>query len=93
MSGDLCDRKLIIPLVLAGSLGFLAALNAGALVVLLLAQVSQNSGLRAGALEALQSSIQRLVFLDMDFRHSISLPPQAPKRFGRSNFRLLTWVL
>lgn len=56
-------------LVLASGLGFLTALDAGALVVLLLSEVGQNAGLRAAALESLQSVIQRLVFLDVDFRH------------------------
>ena len=56
-------------LVLASGLGFLAALDAGALVVLLLSEVGQNAGLRAAALESLQSVVQRLVFLDVDFRH------------------------
>ena len=56
-------------LVLASSLGLLAALNAGALVVLLLSQIGQNTGLSAGALKSLKSVVQRLVFLDVDFRH------------------------
>ena len=56
-------------LVLASGLGFLTALDAGALVVLLLSEVGQNAGLRAAALESLQSVVQRLVFLDVDFRH------------------------
>ena len=55
--------------VFAGSLGFLAALDAGALVVLLLSEVGQNTGLGAAALESLQSIVQRLVLLDVDFRH------------------------
>ena len=58
-------------LVLAGRLGFLAALHAGALVVLLLPQIGQDAGLGAAALESLKSVIQRLVLLDMDFRHFI----------------------
>ena len=56
-------------LVLAGGLGFLAALDAGALVVLLLTEIGQNAGLCAAALESLQSIVQRLVLLDVDFRH------------------------
>ena len=55
--------------VLASGLGFLAALDAGALVVLLLPEVGQNAGLRAAALESLQSIVQRLILLDVDFRH------------------------
>ena len=56
-------------LVLASGLGFLTALDAGALVVLLLSEVGQNAGLRAAALESLQSVVQRLILLDVDFRH------------------------
>ena len=56
-------------LVLAGGLGFLAALDAGALIVLFLSQIGQDAGLRAAALESLKSVVQRLVFLDVDFRH------------------------
>ena len=58
-------------LVLASSLRLLAALDAGALVVFLLPQVGQDASLGAGALEALESSIQRLVLFDVNFRHSI----------------------
>jgi len=61
--------------VLAGSLGLLAALHTGTLVVLTLADLGQHSGLGAAALEALQSALQRLVFSYTDFRHYISLPP------------------
>ena len=64
----------------------LAALDAGALVVLLLTQVSQNTGLGAAALKSLKSVVQRLVFLDMDFRHSISLPPLTPFDALRAKF-------
>ena len=39
------------------------------LVVLLLAQVGQNAGLSAAALESLKSIVQRLVLLDIYFRH------------------------
>ena len=59
----------IVALVLPGSLGLLAALDAGALIVLLLPQIGQNAGLRAAALESLQSIVQRLILLDVDFRH------------------------
>ena len=64
-----CKSIVALVLVLAGGLGFLTALDAGALVVLLLAKVGQNAGLCAAALESLQRVIQRLVFLDVDFRH------------------------
>ena len=73
-----CGSIISLVLILASCLGLLAALDAGALVVLLLPQVAQDAGLGAAALEALESCIQRLILLDMDFRHSISLPPDAP---------------
>ena len=64
-------RKSIVTLVfiLACGLGLLAALHAGALVILLLSQVSQNAGLCTAALESLKSVVQRFVFLDINFRH------------------------
>ena len=54
--------------VLTGGFALLAALHAGALIVLLLAEIGQNAGLSAAALEALESVVQRLVLLDVDFR-------------------------
>ena len=64
-------RGLIITLIfiLACSFGFLAALYAGALVVLLLAKIGQNTGLLAAAFESLQSIVQRLVLFYINFRH------------------------
>ena len=56
-------------LVLAGGLGFLAALDAGALVVLLLSQVGQYTSLGTAALKSFKSIVQRFVLLDIDFRH------------------------
>ena len=46
-----------------------AALYAGTLIVLLLSEVLQNTGLCAAALESFKSIVQRLIFLDIDFRH------------------------
>ena len=57
--------------VLAGSLGLLAALDAGALVVLLAAQIRHDAGLGTAALKSLERVVQRLVLLDVDFRHFI----------------------
>ena len=57
--------------ILASSLGLLAALNAGALVMLTLTDLGQNTGLSAAALEALQSALQRLIFTNTNFRHFI----------------------
>ena len=72
--------SLIIPLVAVfpSCLGFLAALDAGAFVMLPAAYLRQNAGLGAAALEALERAIQRLVLLDMNFRHLSSLPPIHP---------------
>ena len=64
-------RQLIeaLILVLARCFGFLTALDTGALVVLLLSQVGQNAGLCAASLKSFKSVVQRLVFLDVNFRH------------------------
>ena len=77
ISFGLLFKRLIITLilVLTSSLRLLAALYAGALVVLLLAEIREDASLCTAALESLQSIVQRLVFLYMDFRHFISLPP------------------
>ena len=61
--------------ILAGSLGLLAAFDAGAFVVFTLPDLGQHSGLGATALEAFQRAFQRFVFFHTDFRHYISLPP------------------
>ena len=55
--------------ILARCFRFLAAFYAGALVILLLAQVGQDAGLRAAAFESLQRIVQRLVLLHVNFRH------------------------
>ena len=64
--------------VLASSLRLLATLDAGALVMLSAADLSQDASLSAATLKTLQSAIQRLVFLNMNFRHLFSLPPMYP---------------
>ena len=61
-------------LVLASSLRLFAATNAGALVVLLAAQIRHDAGLGTAALKALQRALQRLVFSYTDFRH-LYFPP------------------
>ena len=58
-------------LVLASSLRLFAATNAGALVVLLAAQIRHDAGLGTAALKSLERVVQRLVLLDVDFRHFI----------------------
>ena len=57
--------------VLAGGFALLATLDAGAVIILALADLSQHTGLGAAALKTLQSALQRLIFTHMDFRHSI----------------------
>ena len=71
---------LVISLVfiLSRSLGFLAAFDAWALVVLLFPQIRQHSRLSAVTLKAFQSAIQRLVIFDMDFRHYLPSLRYAP---------------
>ena len=51
--GPCFAASIIALLILASGLALLAALDAGALIVLLLAEVGQHAGLGAGALEAL----------------------------------------
>ena len=96
MDAGLFALQLVVTLVLvlASCFGLLAALNAGALVVLLLSQISQNTGLSAAALKSLKSVVQRLVFLDVDFRHVFPSLQHALRRFkGQLTIGLLTAVL
>ena len=65
-------------LVLASSLRLFAATNAGALVVLLAAQIRHDAGLGTAALKSLQSTFQGLVLLDVNFRHLYFPPSDAP---------------
>ncbi len=67
-------------LVLSGSLALLAALNAGADIMLSLADLSHNAGLGAAALKSLKSTLQRFVFLYMDFRHLFFPPSITPSK-------------
>ena len=66
--------------VLASGLRLLAALHAGALVVLTLTDLSQHTRLGAAALKALQSALQRLIFTNADFRHFYFPPSGVPGR-------------
>jgi len=60
---------LIIPFVavLASGLRLLAALDAGALIMLSAPNLGQDSGLRAAALKTLQRAVQRLVLFYVNF--------------------------
>ena len=64
--------------VLAGSLGLLTALDAGAFIALATTHLSNDTGLSATSLEALQGAIQRFAFLDMNFGHLFFPPSDAP---------------
>ena len=64
----------ILLAVLAGGLRLLAALDAGALIMLALTNLGQHARLGAATLKALQSALQRLVLSDTDFRH-LYFPP------------------
>ena len=64
--------------VLAGSLGLLAALNAGAFVALSAAHLGQDARLGAASLKTLQSAVQGLAFLNMDFGHLCFPPSDTP---------------
>ena len=64
-----CVLIVTLVFIFACGFGFLAALHAGALVVFFLAQVGQNAGFRATALEAFQRIIQRLILFYIDLRH------------------------
>ena len=61
-------------LPLPSGFGLLLAANTGLFIMFTLAYLSQNAGTSALPLEALESAIQRLVFVHMNFRHLFSLP-------------------
>ena len=92
--GFLIERSVVaLVFVLAGGLRLFAALYAGALIVLFLSQIGKNAGLCAAALKSFQSVIQRLVFLDVDFRHVFpSLQIRLAALQGPMNW-LLTLIL
>ena len=92
--GFLIKRSVVaLVFVLAGGLRLFAALYAGALIVLFLSQIGKNAGLCAAALKSFQSVIQRLVFLDVDFRHVFpSLQIRLAALQGPMNW-LLTLIL
>ena len=69
-------------LVLAGSLGLLAALDAGALVILLAAQVVHDAVLGAAAFEPFERIVERLVLLNMDFRHLFFPPSEYASKYA-----------
>ena len=81
-------------LVLTGSLALLLALQAGADVMLTLADFLLDTCLLAAPLEALKRVLQGLVFLDLDFRHCF--PSLRHDRFYPGRFQGLfrkAWLL
>ena len=64
--------------VLPSGLALLAALHAGALVVLTLAHLGDDTGLGAATLKALQSAVQGLALFYTNFRHLYFPPSDAP---------------
>ena len=69
------DFQLVeLSLVLTGSFRLLLTLQAGADVMLALLNFSDNALLGAAPLKAAQSALQRLVFLNTNFRHCFPSP-------------------
>ena len=63
-----------LSLVLTGSFRLLLTLQAGADVVLALLNFSDNALLGAATLKTAQCGLQRLVFLNANFRHCFPSP-------------------
>ena len=61
-------------LVLTSSLGLLATLDAGALIMLSFTNLSDDAGLGAATLKTLQCAINGLAVLHVDLRH-LYFPP------------------
>ena len=55
--------------VFACSLRLLTTFYARALIIFLFAKVSQNTGFCATAFESFKSTVQRFIFLNVNFRH------------------------
>ena len=67
-------RSIELLLVLPGSLRLLAALHAGTLIMLSLANLGDHASLGAAALKPLERAVDGLAVLDMDLRH-LYFPP------------------
>ena len=89
-SGCFLMRLLVaLVFILAGGFGFLTPLDAGALIILLLAQVGENAGLGTAAFETLQSIVQSFIFLHVDLRHEFPSPQnvmQTVTQKGQTNW-------
>ncbi len=75
-------HRALAPLSASGFL-LLFTLDAGLFIMLTLADLRQDAGARAFALETLQSAFQGLVFAHTNFRHTIS-PPSIEGSHGRT---------
>ena len=64
-----CGKSIASSLIFTSSFGLLLPLETRAYVMLSLLDLSDNAVLLAASLEALQSTLQRLVLFDTDFRH------------------------
>jgi len=80
-------------LVLASCLGLFTALNAGALIIFFLSQISKYTGLGAAAFKSLKSTVERLVLFNDNFRHLFSLPPNTHKALQGPITWLVTKIL
>ena len=78
LSGFFCHLIVTLVAVLTRSLGLLAALDAGAFIALSATHLRQNAGLGAASLKTLQSAVQGLAFLNMDFGHLCFPPSDTP---------------
>ena len=67
-------------LVLASGLRLLAALHAGAFIMLSLANLGNHAGLGAATLKTLQCAVDGFAFLDMNLRH-LYFPPSETSGF------------
>ena len=74
MVRQLLYALIITLLVLASGLRLLATLDAGALIMLSLTNFGDDASLGAAALETLQSAVDGLAVLHMNFRH-LYFPP------------------
>ena len=79
-------------LVFASGFRFFATLDAGALVILLLTEIGQNTGFCTTAFKTLQRAIQGFIFLHVNLRHFIPSLQTPSERKGH-NFGLLAELL
>ena len=81
----------VLILALAGCFHFFLALDAGLLIMLTLAHLSQNPGAGTLTLETLQRAFQRFVLFDSNLRHLY--PPLRTSRLAAPNTRRMATVI